>query len=46
MHITQQSPHQGDIIAMTLYRYAGFAEVARFGTYQPDPLSVFMEKTW
>jgi putative acetyltransferase len=30
--------------ALGLYRRAGFIEIAAFGDYQPDPLSVFMEK--
>jgi hypothetical protein len=46
MHITQESPRQGDISAMALYRHAGFADVAPFGPYQAAPLSVFMDKTW
>jgi putative acetyltransferase len=34
--------HNAD--ALTLYRGAGFVECEAFGDYQPDPLSVFMEK--
>jgi putative acetyltransferase len=34
--------HQPEAIA--LYERAGFARCARFGDYQPDPLSIFMEK--
>jgi putative acetyltransferase len=30
--------------AIGLYRTAGYAEIGPFGTYQPDPLSLFMEK--
>ena len=30
--------------ALALYRKSGFAEIAPFGSYKPDPLSVFMEK--
>jgi putative acetyltransferase len=30
--------------ALSLYRSAGFLEIAPFASYQPDPLSVFMEK--
>jgi putative acetyltransferase len=30
--------------ALGLYRRAGFMERGHFGDYQPDPLSVFMEK--
>jgi putative acetyltransferase len=30
--------------ALGLYRRAGFLEIAAFGDYAPDPLSVFMEK--
>ena len=30
--------------ALGLYRSAGFAEIGPFGSYGPDPLSVFMEK--
>lgn len=30
--------------AITLYRSAGFSCVAAFGDYQPDPVSIFMEK--
>jgi putative acetyltransferase len=30
--------------AISLYRRAGFVEIAPFGDYQPDPLSLFMEK--
>jgi putative acetyltransferase len=30
--------------ALALYRRAGFGECAPFGDYEPDPLSVFMEK--
>jgi putative acetyltransferase len=30
--------------ALALYRRAAFAECEAFGDYQPDPLSVFMEK--
>ncbi len=30
--------------ALALYRAAGFKEIGAFGDYQPDPLSVFMEK--
>ena len=31
--------------ALALYRGAGYVEREPFGEYQPDPLSVFMEKT-
>jgi putative acetyltransferase len=31
--------------ALGLFRAAGFLEIAAFGDYAPDPLSVFMEKT-
>jgi putative acetyltransferase len=34
--------HQPEAIA--LYRAAGFREIAPFGDYRPDPLSLFMEK--
>jgi putative acetyltransferase len=30
--------------AIGLYRSAGFSECGPFGNYQPDPLSIFMEK--
>jgi putative acetyltransferase len=30
--------------ALALYRSAGFVEIGPFGSYRPDPLSVFMEK--
>lgn len=30
--------------AISLYRSAGFADIAPFGAYLPDPLSLFMEK--
>jgi putative acetyltransferase len=30
--------------AIGLYRSEGFAEIEPFGSYRPDPLSVFMEK--
>ena len=30
--------------AIGLYRRDGFADIAPFGDYQPDPLSIFMEK--
>lgn len=30
--------------ALRLYRRAGYAEIGPFGSYRPDPLSVFMEK--
>jgi putative acetyltransferase len=30
--------------ALALYRTAGYREIAPFGSYVPDPLSVFMEK--
>jgi putative acetyltransferase len=30
--------------ALALYRSAGFREIEPFGDYQPDPLSLFMEK--
>ncbi|MFL6600548.1 MAG: GNAT family N-acetyltransferase [Steroidobacteraceae bacterium] len=30
--------------ALALYRSAGFVEIGPFGEYNPDPLSVFMEK--
>jgi len=30
--------------AIDLYRSAGFSAIAAFGAYQPDPLSIFMEK--
>jgi putative acetyltransferase len=30
--------------ALALYRRAGFQEIPPFGDYQPDPLSLFMEK--
>ena len=30
--------------AIALYRSAGFVEIAPFGSYVPDPLSVFMAK--
>lgn len=31
--------------AIALYRSAGFTEIACFGDYVPDPLSIFLEKT-
>lgn len=31
--------------ALALYRSAGFVEIGPFGTYRPDPLSVFMQKS-
>lgn len=31
--------------ALGLYSATGFSEIAPFGSYQPDPLSIFMEKT-
>ncbi len=30
--------------ALAFYRQAGYREIGPFGTYQPDPLSIFMEK--
>ncbi|WP_165219627.1 GNAT family N-acetyltransferase [Affinirhizobium pseudoryzae] len=30
--------------AIGLYRTAGYREIEAFGTYKPDPLSLFMEK--
>lgn len=30
--------------ALALYRSAGFVEIGPFGSYRPDPLSLFMEK--
>jgi putative acetyltransferase len=30
--------------ALALYRTAGFVEIEPFGSYLPDPLSLFMEK--
>lgn len=30
--------------AIGLYRKSGFAEIGPFGTYRPDPLSLFFEK--
>jgi len=30
--------------AIALYRAYGFAEITAFGSYKPDPLSIFMEK--
>jgi putative acetyltransferase len=30
--------------AIALYRSAGYEEIPPFGDYQPDPLSIFMEK--
>lgn len=30
--------------ALGLYRAAGYRDIGPFGSYQPDPLSVFMEK--
>jgi putative acetyltransferase len=30
--------------ALALYRRAGFVEIGAFGDYQPDPLSLFMER--
>ncbi len=30
--------------AVSLYRKSGYAEIAAFGSYAPDPLSIFMEK--
>ncbi len=30
--------------ALGLYRSAGYVEIGAFGSYQPDPLSVFMKK--
>jgi putative acetyltransferase len=30
--------------AIALYRSAGYAEIDAFGSYAPDPLSVFMER--
>lgn len=32
--------------ALRLYAAAGYERCAPFGAYQPDPLSVFMEKRW
>ncbi|KQT03899.1 GNAT family N-acetyltransferase [Rhizobium sp. Leaf386] len=34
--------HQPEAIG--LYRTAGYADIGPFGSYQPDPLSLFMEK--
>ena len=31
--------------ALSLYRHFGYRECEPFGGYQPDPLSVFMQKT-
>ncbi|HEX4151010.1 MAG TPA: GNAT family N-acetyltransferase [Steroidobacteraceae bacterium] len=31
--------------ALALYRSAGFVEIGPFGRYQPDPVSMFMEKS-
>jgi putative acetyltransferase len=31
--------------ALDLYRRAGFTEIPAFPPYQPDPLSIFMERT-
>jgi putative acetyltransferase len=31
--------------AIGLYKSAGYVETGPFGSYQPDPLSIFMEKT-
>lgn len=31
--------------ALSLYRTSGYRDIAPFGDYLPDPLSVFMEKT-
>jgi putative acetyltransferase len=31
--------------ALGLYRSAGFVEIGPFGAYDPDPLSIFMEKS-
>jgi putative acetyltransferase len=31
--------------AISLYRTAGYTDIAPFGMYKPDPLSIFMEKT-
>ncbi|MFT4181194.1 MAG: GNAT family N-acetyltransferase [Rhizobium sp.] len=31
--------------AIALYRKSGYVEIEPFGDYQPDPLSLFMEKT-
>ncbi|WP_377298741.1 GNAT family N-acetyltransferase [Rhizobium sp. SGZ-381] len=31
--------------AIGLYRKAGYSEIEPFGSYRPDPLSLFMEKT-
>jgi putative acetyltransferase len=30
--------------ALALYRSSGYHEIAAFGDYAPEPLSVFMEK--
>lgn len=30
--------------ALSLYQSAGFVEIGPFGDYQPDPVSIFMEK--
>ena len=30
--------------AIALYRSAGYEEISPFGDYEPDPLSIFMEK--
>ncbi|SIQ11306.1 putative acetyltransferase [Rhizobium sp. RU20A] len=35
--------HQPEAIG--LYRSGGYVEIAPFGDYKPDPLSLFMEKT-
>ena len=32
--------------ALALYRSAGFTEIGPFGAYRPDPLSLFMEKSF
>ncbi len=31
--------------AIALYRVAGYRDIAPFGEYRPDPLSVFMKKS-
>ncbi len=43
-HVLQLETGISQPEALALYRKAGFTEIAPFGDYKPDPLSLFMEK--
>ena len=45
VHVLRLETGVSQVEAINLYRSAGYSEIGPFGTYQPDPLSMFMEKS-